>query len=274
MALLVVLATRQAAHEPVPEDILTEPFDSLLEQRIYNRIVDRGFTVVPQFSANGYNLDLVVVGAKGRLAIECDGDAWHGPDAYEADLGRQRDLERCGWQFFRIRESAWYVDQHSVLAKLWETLDSLDIRPSDWLDDLADVDDQSADDEVSWRDAFIDDVEETSDDPVLGIYASDALTSSNGSSGVHLVEGSLSPDADVVLQEPQHTVLPSIAELLQLDATPTIEAADESMPELEETHAPAVLIRETDDPSDPSELAPYARYRGMAPNPLPLLVGR
>ena len=64
----------------------------------------------PAVPGQGYNLDLVVLGAK-RLAIECDGDAWHGPDAYERDLARQRDLERCGWQFFRIRESAFYVDQ-------------------------------------------------------------------------------------------------------------------------------------------------------------------
>ena len=108
--------------------------------------VDRGYTVIPQYPANGYNIDLVVVGAKGRLAIECDGDAWHGPDAYEADLARQRDLERCGWQFFRIRESAFYVDQHAALDELWTTLDELDIRPSGWLDEeLADEDDDEGD---------------------------------------------------------------------------------------------------------------------------------
>ena len=116
----------------VPDDARVEPFDSLFEQRVHNRIIDRGFTVIPQFPASGYRLDLVVVGAQGRLAIECDGDAWHGPTAFEADLARQRDLERCGWQFFRIRESAWYVDQHAVLEKLWAHLEGMDIRASDW----------------------------------------------------------------------------------------------------------------------------------------------
>lgn len=133
------------AGSPVPEDVRVEPFDSLFEQRVYNRLVDRGFTVIPQFPTNGYNLDLVVIGSKGKLAIECDGDAWHGPEAYEHDLARQRDLERCGWQFFRIRESAFYVDQHSALARLWATLDELDIRPSGWLtEELADEDDEEA----------------------------------------------------------------------------------------------------------------------------------
>lgn len=119
----------------VPDDVRVEPFDSLFEQRVFNKIVDRGYVVVPQFEASGYSIDLVVIGARGRLAIECDGDAWHGPDAYERDLARQRDLERCGWQFFRIRESAYYVDPVGELDKLWASLRELGIYPSGWMDD-------------------------------------------------------------------------------------------------------------------------------------------
>lgn len=119
----------------VPDDVRVEPFDSLFEQRVCNKIVDRGFVVVPQFEASGYRIDLVIIGARGRLAIECDGDAWHGPASYEADLARQRDLERCGWQFFRIRESAYYVDPVGELAKLWSTLEELGIHPSGWDDE-------------------------------------------------------------------------------------------------------------------------------------------
>jgi restriction endonuclease-like protein len=74
----------------------------------------------------------VVVGAKTRLAIACDGDTWQGPAAYARELARQRDLERCGWRFFRIRESAFYVDEAAVLDGLWATLRELDIRPSGW----------------------------------------------------------------------------------------------------------------------------------------------
>ncbi|HHK5177296.1 TPA: hypothetical protein ACQT19_005993 [Pseudomonas aeruginosa] len=38
---------------------------------------------------------MVVEGANdNRLAIECDGDAFHGPDRWEADMNRQRILER------------------------------------------------------------------------------------------------------------------------------------------------------------------------------------
>ncbi|XVS66404.1 AAA domain-containing protein [Actinosynnema sp. CA-299493] len=124
-----------ATHTAVPEDRKVEPFDSLFEQRVFNRLVDRGYSVVPQFPAEGYRIDLVVVGAKARLAVECDGDAWHGPDAYERDMARQRDLERCGWRFFRIRESEFYADRPAVMARLWETLQELDIHPSGWVPD-------------------------------------------------------------------------------------------------------------------------------------------
>lgn len=113
----------------VPEDVRVEPFDSLFEQRVHNRIVERGFTVIPQLAESGYFIDLVVVGASARLAIECDGDAWHGPDAYQRDLARQRELERCGWTFCRIRESAYYVDGHHAMKDVWQALDELGILP-------------------------------------------------------------------------------------------------------------------------------------------------
>ncbi|HSO69438.1 MAG TPA: AAA domain-containing protein [Arachnia sp.] len=129
----------EIATSVVPEDERVEPFDSLFEQRIHNRIVDRGYTVVPQMEALGYRLDLVIVGARARLAVECDGDTWHGPEAYERDLARQRELERCGWRFFRVRESSFYVDPAAALAPLWKQLDAMDIHPSDWVDDGVEI---------------------------------------------------------------------------------------------------------------------------------------
>src|SRR5699024_9824123 len=116
--------------------------------------VERGYLVQPQFDANGYRIDLVVIGAKGRLAVECDGDHWHGPDAYLSDLARQRDLERCGWTFFRVRESSFYVDEVKALAGLWEQLEALDIRPGRWDEELSE---------------YEEDLAETQPEPVGGI---------------------------------------------------------------------------------------------------------
>jgi very-short-patch-repair endonuclease len=123
-----------AVSKAVSEDVRVPPFDSLFEQRVFNRLIDRGYTVMPQVEAMGYRIDMVVTGAKGRLAIECDGDFWHGPEQYNADLARQRELERCGWEFYRIRESVFYADMPGTLQGLWDTLDELDIRAADWID--------------------------------------------------------------------------------------------------------------------------------------------
>jgi hypothetical protein len=57
------------------------------------------------------------------LAVECDGDHWHGVDQYEADMQRQRMLERCGWEFFRVRESSFYLNHQEALRGLWNLLE-------------------------------------------------------------------------------------------------------------------------------------------------------
>jgi very-short-patch-repair endonuclease len=114
---------------PCPEDTLVEPFDSLFPQHVANRLVALGYSVVPRFPVDSAVLDLVVVGARARLAVLCEGDEWRGAAAYERDLARHRDLERCGWRFFRIRASSFYVSPSAVLARLTATLAQLDIQP-------------------------------------------------------------------------------------------------------------------------------------------------
>ena len=104
-------------------------FDSWFEVDVFLKIVDRGYRVIPQFNVNRFSLDLVVEGLKGRLAVECDGDKWHGPDRYEYDMGRQRQLERCGWTFWRVRGSSFYRDPDGSLEDLWNTLSHLEIYP-------------------------------------------------------------------------------------------------------------------------------------------------
>ncbi|WP_126268717.1 AAA domain-containing protein [Corynebacterium alimapuense] len=113
----------------VSDDVRVELFDSLFEQRVYNGIVAKGYFVVPQFDAYGYRLDLVVEGANGRLAIECDGDYWHGESQARADRARQRELERLGWRFVRIFESDFYLDKQEQLQRVFDALEERGIRP-------------------------------------------------------------------------------------------------------------------------------------------------
>ena len=99
-----------------------DPFESWFELDVFLCVVRRGYRVIPQFEVDGYRIDLVVQGMDGSLAVECDGDAWHGADRYEQDAARQRDLERCGWMFWRVRESVFRLDPGEALRDLWETL--------------------------------------------------------------------------------------------------------------------------------------------------------
>ncbi len=113
----------------VPNDIRVEPFDSLFEQRVYNELVQRGYTVIPQFDAFGRRIDLVVQGENARLAVECDGDYWHSEEYALADQARQRELERLGWTFVRVFESDFYLDKNEQVERIVQRLDELEIHP-------------------------------------------------------------------------------------------------------------------------------------------------
>ena len=108
----------------------TSPFDSWFEVDVFLRISDRGYRVIPQFEVAGYCIDLVVEGMKGRLAVECDGDEFHGLEQFDEDMARQRILERCGWNFWRIRASSFYRDEETALDDLWALLKQKGIHPA------------------------------------------------------------------------------------------------------------------------------------------------
>jgi very-short-patch-repair endonuclease len=98
------------------------PFDSWFEVDVALELLRKDFSVLAQHEVAGKRIDLVVEDGQARLAVECDGDNWHGADHYESDMQRQRQLERCGWEFFRVRESAFYSNKENALAGLWQAL--------------------------------------------------------------------------------------------------------------------------------------------------------
>jgi very-short-patch-repair endonuclease len=100
---LKAASTRRHATPP-------EPFESWFELDVALKLWDRGYRVLPQVEAGRYRIDLVLEYDDARLAVECDGDAFHGVDQFQADLSRQRMLERAGWRFVRIPGSRFYAD--------------------------------------------------------------------------------------------------------------------------------------------------------------------
>ncbi|MCD9589366.1 AAA domain-containing protein [Streptomyces sp. 8ZJF_21] len=115
----------------VPSEVPQKPFESLFEQHVYLRLKARGYHVIPQYTAGNKRIDLVVVGARGRLAVECDGERYHStPEQVQHDQRRDRELQRVGWTFWRIRESEFRFDPDEALAGLWEELNRLGIHPA------------------------------------------------------------------------------------------------------------------------------------------------
>lgn len=104
--------------------------ESQFEKDVLTQLVARDYRVTPQFPVGHLRIDLVVGDAAARLAVECDGDAYHGPERWEADLQRQAILERLGWTFVRIRGTQFYRDPDEALKPLWEQLDAAGIYPS------------------------------------------------------------------------------------------------------------------------------------------------
>ncbi|KAF7961430.1 hypothetical protein AWV80_00300 [Cupriavidus sp. UYMU48A] len=108
--------------------VLRERCESGFELEMFDALVQRGYRVEPQVQCGGYRIDFVVEGKEGRrLAVECDGDRFHGPAQWGDDMARQRVLERAGWTFWRCFASSFTRRREEVLADLWATLDKLGI---------------------------------------------------------------------------------------------------------------------------------------------------
>lgn len=111
-------------------EALRDKCQSGFEVEVFDELVKRGYRVLPQVPAGGYFIDFVVEGNEGRrLAIECDGDRFHGPGQWADDMARQRVLERAGWTFWRCFASSFVRRRQEVLADLLQTLTSLGIEP-------------------------------------------------------------------------------------------------------------------------------------------------
>ncbi|WP_347556852.1 AAA domain-containing protein [Robbsia sp. KACC 23696] len=122
------------AQPEVPQEVdqngLIALCESGFEREVFSMLVRAGYRVIPQVKSGAYRLDMVVEGANdARLAIECDGDAFHGPDKWAADMTRQRTLERAGWTFWRCFASTWILDKEAIFAELLARLDSMGIAP-------------------------------------------------------------------------------------------------------------------------------------------------
>jgi very-short-patch-repair endonuclease len=116
--------------ESHPAQPLIELCESGFEKQLFAELTSRGYRVLPQVKTGAYRIDMVIEGANDlRLAVECDGDEFHGADRWQHDMHRQRILERAGWVFWRCFASTWVLRKDKVLFELLQRLQAMEIDP-------------------------------------------------------------------------------------------------------------------------------------------------
>lgn len=104
--------------------------ESPFEREMYDELTQRGYWVTPQVRVGHYRIDMVVEGKNdARLAVECDGDKYHGAEKWADDMQRQRVLERAGWVFWRCFASAFIHRRKDILDDLVKSLVARGIEP-------------------------------------------------------------------------------------------------------------------------------------------------
>src|SRR5471030_2273614 len=105
--------------------------ESDFEKRVLRYLIDSGYTMLePQYWVGAYRLDFAIRQGSLKIAIECDGEQFHGSDKLEEDIARQATLERLGWNFVRIRGSEFYRDETFAIARVVKCLHELGVDKS------------------------------------------------------------------------------------------------------------------------------------------------
>ena len=199
--------------------------DSDFERDVGEALLRAGFRVIPQYEFAGKKIDLVVEDRGRQLAVECDGDTWHGPDQYEADMDRQRMLERSRWKFIRIRGSVFYANQSKAVEELIDAIRAHGLEPytitedeavqRDWVEEVSGNEcmealgaytiDTAEENIVQQRDLFPEESEESASDGATaatpGATVTEATERRSAQSttrlhpvGVHHLLGTLKPE--------------------------------------------------------------------------------
>lgn len=116
------------------EMILTEEIEknseSVFEEKIAKYLISEGYHIEQQWEAGLYKIDMVALFQDKKVAIECDGEKWHSTEEQiREDMERQNVLERCGWEFIRIRGSRYFKNPESAMKALIEELNRKGIYP-------------------------------------------------------------------------------------------------------------------------------------------------
>ncbi len=119
-------------------DDARELCDSSVERELFDWLISNGYNCQPKVAVGIHIVDFVIYGQQdNRLAVECDGDKYHGSEVWVDSVKRQRALERMGWSFWRCFASNFILKKERVLNDLKQVLTSHKIFPqSGTMDEL------------------------------------------------------------------------------------------------------------------------------------------
>jgi very-short-patch-repair endonuclease len=103
--------------------------ESPFELAVIERLCAAGYKVDPQVVVGRYRIDMIVSDGVNRVALECDGDRFHGIDQIPSDMARQAILERAGWRFLRVRGTRFFRDPEGTMRWVIEELHRLGVDP-------------------------------------------------------------------------------------------------------------------------------------------------
>ena len=104
---------------------------SEFENEIIKYLLEKNYTVKQQLRVGSYDIDIVAICGNKKIIIECDGKNSNcSQEEIIINLAEQEVLERCGWEFIRVRASQYFRNPDKAMKELILQLEDKGIYPN------------------------------------------------------------------------------------------------------------------------------------------------
>ena len=101
------------------------------ENEVARYLLEKNYTIKQKWRVGSYDIDMVAIYDDKKIAIECDGKTLnHTEEEVIANLEEQEILERCGWEFIRVRASEYFRNPEKAIKDLIIQLDDKGVYPN------------------------------------------------------------------------------------------------------------------------------------------------
>ena len=101
------------------------------ENEVARHLLEKNYNIKQKWKVGSYDIDMVAIYDDKKIAIECDGKTLnHTEEEVIANLEEQEILERCGWEFIRVRASEYFRNPEKAIKDLIIQLDDKGVYPN------------------------------------------------------------------------------------------------------------------------------------------------